>query len=116
MEIAKGRRADYGSPPHIPRGSPIPWVSPCVSYLLPTHKPVPRSNDIDIGWPTSLVGGERPGGSEFGCVGTEKKNEISQQIYSKEDVNEVLTFLTCLAAFVEARGEAKSKIDRGQLC
>ena len=31
---------------------------------------VPRSIDIDIGWPTSLVGGERPGGSEFGCVGT----------------------------------------------
>ena len=50
--------------PHVPRGSPIPWVSPCVSYQLPTHKPVLRSIDIDIdiGWPTSLVGGERPGG------------------------------------------------------
>ena len=49
--------------------------------------------------------------------GNSKKDEISQQIYSKEDVNEVLTFLTCLAAFVEARGvlwEAKSEIDRDQ--
>jgi len=72
MEIAKGRRADYGSPPHVPPGSPIPWASPYICYLLPTHEPIPRFIDIDIqvGWPTSLVGGERPGGSEFGCVGT----------------------------------------------
>jgi hypothetical protein len=32
-----------------------------------------------------------------------KKNEICQQIYIKEDVNEVLTFLMCLTMFVEAR-------------
>jgi len=42
-----------------------------------------------------------------------KKDEIGQKIYSKEDLNEVLTFLTCLAAFVEARGvlqEVKSQV------
>ena len=33
-----------------------------------------------------------------------KKYEIGHKIYGKEDVNEVFTFLTCLAAFVEARG------------
>ena len=46
-----------------------------------------------------------------------EKDEIGHKIYSKEDVNEVLTFLTCLATFVEARGvlwEVKSEISRDQ--
>ena len=30
----------------------------------------PKSVDIEIGWPTSLTGGERPGGNEFGSGGT----------------------------------------------
>ena len=42
-------------------GSPMMFST----WLKPTH--LPKSIDIDIGWPTSLVGGERPGGSEFGC-------------------------------------------------
>jgi len=51
--------------------------------------------------------------ASLGAWGLEK-NEISHQIYS---INEVLTFLTCLAAFVEARGvlwKAKSEINRDQ--
>jgi len=47
---------------------PDAWVSLCISYLRPTYNPVPRSIEIDIEWPTSLIGGERPGGSEFECV------------------------------------------------
>ena len=46
-----------------------------------------------------------------------KKDKICQQIYVKEDVNEVLTFLTCLTTFVEARGvlwEVKNEIGRDQ--
>jgi hypothetical protein len=70
MEIDKGRGADYGSPPHIPQGSSIPWISPRVSYLLPNPQARPKIIDIDIAWPTSLVGGERPGGNKFGYVGT----------------------------------------------
>ena len=62
-KIGEGRRTNYGSSPHVPCGSPIPWVSPDVFY---PHT-VPKSIDIDVRRPISLVGGERPGGSEFGC-------------------------------------------------
>jgi len=43
------------------------------SLLLFTTCPQPvrlKSIDIEIGWPTSLTGGERPGGNEFGSGGT----------------------------------------------
>jgi len=53
--------------------SPIPQVPLLVSYLPSTHTwqyAHPKSIDIDVGWPTSLTGGERPGGSEFACGGT----------------------------------------------
>ena len=49
-----------------------------------------------------------------GACGLIKKKK-GQKTYSKEDVSEVLTFLTCLAMFAEARGvlwEVKSEIDR----
>jgi len=123
MEIAKGRQADYGSPPHVPRGSPIPWASPCVCYLLPTHKPVPRSIDIDIGayiprWRggASWQSLERRGqlAASLGAWGL-KKDEIGQHKDSKEAVNEVPTFLTCLAAFVEARGVLWALLATGYL-
>jgi hypothetical protein len=53
-----------------PYTSWIPHTMGLLSCFLPapTHKP--RSIDISVGWPTSFIGGERPGGSEFGCVGT----------------------------------------------
>jgi hypothetical protein len=41
-----------------------------------------------------------------------KKDEICQQIYIKEDVNEVLTFLTCLTTFVERCAVGGEKRDR----
>ena len=44
MEVAKGRWANYGSPPHHTL-----QVAPHVSYLLPTYRPIPRSINIDIG-------------------------------------------------------------------
>ena len=62
-------------------GKPI--MAPLLTYLagLPLYfLPAPNPQDrpkihrhrhwVAMGWPTSLVGGERPGGSEFGCVGT----------------------------------------------
>jgi hypothetical protein len=62
-------------------GEPI--MAPLLTYLaglplcfLPTPNPQARPKIhrhrywVAIGWPTSLIGGERPGGSEFGCVGT----------------------------------------------
>jgi hypothetical protein len=41
------------------------------SHFLPAPNPHarPKSIEIDMGWPTSLTGGERPGGDEFGCKG-----------------------------------------------
>jgi hypothetical protein len=51
-----------GLPPRVPCGSPIPWLS---SDIFHPHTLL-KSIDIDVGWPTSLIGGERPGGSEFG--------------------------------------------------
>jgi hypothetical protein len=91
MEIAKGRQAEYGSPPHIPRGSPI-RVSPCVSYLLPTHTSPsqdPSTSTLD-GLHPSLEGRGQVAAS-LGAWGL-KKDEIGQQIYNKRDLNEVLTF------------------------
>jgi len=53
----------HGSPLIFPTGS------------QPTNpSPTPRSIDIDIGWPTSLVGGERPVCSKF--VWGTKKNDM----------------------------------------
>jgi len=42
------------------------------SCLLPAPNPYTRAKsiDIEIEWPTSLAGGERPGGNESGCRGT----------------------------------------------
>ena len=47
--------------PHM--GLPSWFLAAPNSYSLP------NSIDIDIGWPTSLTRGERPGGDEFGCKG-----------------------------------------------
>ena len=45
MEIATGRRADYGSPPHVPRRSP---------FVFPTYsQPTSPSQDPS----TSILGG-----------------------------------------------------------
>ena len=44
-------------------GSPTLWVSPHISPQL-VHPP--EICWCCVGWPTSLTGGERPGGSEFG--------------------------------------------------
>jgi len=41
--------------------------SPMMFSTCQNPHTLPKSIDIDTGWPTSLVGGERPGGSEFGC-------------------------------------------------
>ena len=42
------------------------------SFFLPAHSPYAhaKSIDVDIEWPTSLIGGERPGSNEFWCQGT----------------------------------------------
>ena len=47
-----------GLPHH---GSPLSFPT-CPQPIHP-----PESIDIDMRWPTSLTGGERPGGNEFGC-------------------------------------------------
>jgi len=68
IEVGEGRRTDCGSSPRVPCGSPKPWVSPVISYLPQTHMQPhahPKSIGIGVMWPTSLVGGERPGGNEF---------------------------------------------------
>ena len=45
---------------------------PLCFLSVPNPQCLLKPTEIDVGWPTSLVGGERPGGSKFGCVGTEK--------------------------------------------
>ena len=62
-QIGEGRQTNYGSSPYVPCGSPIPWVSPDVFY----PDTLPKSINIDMGWPTSLIGGDRPGGSKLRC-------------------------------------------------
>ena len=93
-------------------GSPLVFPT-CSQPISPSQNP-----------PTLTLGGLHPSLQGRGQVAASlgawglKKDEIGQQIYSKEDVNEVLTFLMCLAAFIEARGmlEVKSVIDRDRLC
>jgi hypothetical protein len=60
----------------VPSGSPTP-VSFFVFHLpvYPFANPKPQPTPLEIRghqhwWPTSLIGGERPGGSEFGGGGT----------------------------------------------
>ena len=71
MKVGRGRPSDYGSPLRVPCGSPHRG-SPLMFLSAPTHDP--KSMNIDVGWPTSLIGGERRCGSEFGS-GVPKKNE-----------------------------------------
>ena len=56
------RRAAYGSPLHAPGGSPTPWASSRIFLHHPKPPIEPFSGAKKQ--PTSLVGGERPGG---GC-------------------------------------------------
>jgi hypothetical protein len=70
---------------------------------------------------TSTLGGLHPSlegrGQVAASLGAWRLKKKGQKMCSKEDLYEVLTFLTCLAAFVEARGvlwEVKSEIDRDQ--
>jgi len=69
--VGERRRTNRGSSPYIPCGSPIPWWSPLLVPTCPQPKQGGtrarhlKSIDIDVEWPTSLIGGERPGGSAF---------------------------------------------------
>jgi hypothetical protein len=49
-------------------------ISPLVSSLPPTCMPaqIAKSIVVEIEWPTSLTGGERPGDNGFECGGTKK--------------------------------------------
>jgi len=49
----------------------LAYLAGLPSRFLPALNPYgrPKSIDIDMGWPTSLAGGERPGGEESGCQG-----------------------------------------------
>jgi hypothetical protein len=49
---------------------------PSCFYLPPTHE---ISINIDVGWPTSLTGGERQCGNEFGCRGPKRTKVVSIQ-------------------------------------
>jgi len=52
-------------------------------YALP--KPFDESR---VGWPTSVTGGERPGGSNYGP----KKRERLHYVHDKRDQNNLFTF------------------------
>ena len=63
----------------------------------------PKSIDINVGWTTSLIGGERPGGSKFACRGAWKgRNKLA---YVLQEVYEHITHRSKPPAmFVEYRG------------
>ena len=69
------------------------WVSHIIGLLwclLPNQNShaLPKSINIDIGWPTSLVGGERPGSSEMAASlevrGPKNKNKKCKQTYERD--------------------------------
>jgi len=56
--------------------------------------------NIDVVWPTSLAGGERPGGTEFACGGTQK----GWKMYARRVINILLTFQHVLPCSLSAEG------------
>jgi len=71
--VGEGRRTDcvlaylVGLPHH---GSPLLFATFPKTRTQPHAHP--KSVDIGVVWPTSLVGGERPGGNDFALGGPEK--------------------------------------------
>jgi len=47
--------------------------SPLVFPISPNPHALPKSIIIENWWPTFLIGGERPGGYEFGYEGTQNE-------------------------------------------
>ena len=80
---------------YIPCGSPIPWASSDVFY----PGVLTKSIDIDIGWPTSLVGGEGLGGSEYGP----KRNKKRLARIEGEGCKQITYPSACLFAFWSAQ-------------